>query len=566
MKQLGYITNNKTSALIDNGSIVWLPLPKYDSPSVFNKLLDEDGGEFTVKLDESINMYYLHPNVLKTESHDVEIIDLMPKGESGIIRFVETKKTLNITIKPLFNYGLYKPIIEERKRGYRFLNPQGNDCIAVISDKLKRTGYYEFEISPGESYIYLIYSPDSRYGPFNKGSSLTYDFKHAFKKSLNQWKFFFKDKKEKDELDKIYETSIWVLLSSIYSPTGAIVASPTTSLPEVEGGNRNWDYRFAWVRDSSIIAEALIDAGYIVEARRIINFFFGLVNFTSKPFLHPLYTIDGDYPPPEIQINWLSGYKNSKPVRVGNAAAMQIQLDIEGFFLNSVYKYYEATKDKVFIKENWEAIKYIAEWENKNWTLKDVGIWEDRGKPRHYIHSKVMMWVAMDRAERLAKEIGEEVEWDKDKLKEWILQNGVKNGYFVQHTETEDVDASLLTLPLYDFISEKEEIFLNTLREIEKNLVIKDVYVKRYKSDSLGEAKHPFALTTLWLARIYNKLGRNGEQIIRKVFMPPLYLAGEHIDIDRDEYTGNYPQEFVHAEAILAIREIRRNKNRYKTD
>lgn len=184
---------------------------------------------------------------------------------------------------------------------------------------MKRISRYEWEVQAGNTYIYLIYSSGERYGPFDKGKLLLYDFKHSFNKTLEFWKSTLNMKKKiTNELDIIYNTSIWVLLSLIYSPTGTVVASPTTSLPEVEEGNRNWDYRYACVMDSSIIAQALLRAGYVVEARRIINFFFGLVNFTSKPFLHPLYTIDGDNPPPEIEIPWISGYKNSSPVRIGN--------------------------------------------------------------------------------------------------------------------------------------------------------------------------------------------------------------------------------------------------------
>lgn len=206
---------------------------------------------------------------------------------------------------------------------------------------------------------------------------------------------------------------------------------------------------------------------------------------------------------------------------------MQIQLDIEGFFLNTVYEYYLMTKDKMFIRENWDIIRYIAEWEDKNWRLRDAGIWEDRGKLRHYTHSKVMMWVAMDRAEKLAKEINEKVTWNKNELREWIMENNVKEGYFVQHSETNEVDASLLTLPLYGFCSINDPVFLKTLKKIESDLVLNG-YVKRYRFDSLGEARYPFSLTTIWLARVYNMLGRDSSQIIKNVFKPLIFSGRAH--------------------------------------
>lgn len=149
-----------------------------------------------------------------------------------------------------------------------------------------------------------------------------------------------------------------------------------------------------------------------------------LVNFTAKPLLHPLYAVDGSDPPPEIEIPWLSGYMNSRPVRVGNAAASQIQLDIEGFLVDAIYKYYKYTSDRVFVEENWDKIKYIGDWVSKNWMLKDAGMWEDRGDPKHYTHSKVMMWVALDRIEKIMNVKIHE----KDEIKEWVMRNCVKDG------------------------------------------------------------------------------------------------------------------------------------------
>jgi GH15 family glucan-1,4-alpha-glucosidase len=228
-----------------------------------------------------------------------------------------------------------------------------------------------------------------------------------------------------DQLLEAYQTSVGILLGLLYNPTGAIVAAPTTSLPEVEGGSRNWDYRFAWVRDSSIVAEALISAGFSAEARRIIEFFSRMVSFTSKPFIYPLYSIDGSVPPKEEEIPWLSGYENSKPVRIGNAAAGQLQLDLEGFFLDAFFKYYEATGDENYIRSHLDVIEYIADWVSENWKLEDVGIWEERGVQGHYIHSKVMMWVALDRAGKLMNAIGKENPWKETRheIKEWVLQN-----------------------------------------------------------------------------------------------------------------------------------------------
>ncbi|MCY0850285.1 alpha,alpha-trehalase TreH1 [Sulfuracidifex metallicus] len=555
MKPLGFLSNGLTSALLNDGSVIWFPLPRYDSPSVFTKLLDSEGGEFLISPEEECNVEvkYVVGTVLSTtflcKGGKAEVIDLMPIGERALIRQVKTDIPLKVSIKPLFNYGLYKPAVEIEKDGIRFMNPLTRECLALIPN----TNLIQ---APGLT-LYLIYSSDSAYGPFSK-KMIKRTVNRSIRNTLNFWRS--KVPRPKNEIDLIKSTSISALLGSIFFPTGASIAAPTTSLPELEGSTRNWDYRFAWVRDSSMVSEALMAYGYIIEARRVLNFLLGSLNFSAKPFIHPLYTIDGGDPPPEESLMWLSGYASSKPVRVGNAAASQVQLDVEGFFVDAVYRYYQITKDKEFIKEKWNDLEYIHEWISKNWKMRDAGMWEDRGKPRHYTHSKVMMWVALDRLEKLGREIGKKVSGNsKNKLKEWIISNCIKSGYLVRHSESSEVDANLLTLPIYGFLDVKDTIFLNTLAMIERDL-LKDGFVKRYRKDFMGEATHPFALANVWLSRIYTRLGRYDEarQLLWNVLNPSkgIYLLGEHINEDRGEYSGNYPQMFVHAQLLLAIKEI----------
>ncbi|ARM75199.1 alpha,alpha-trehalase TreH1 [Acidianus manzaensis] len=569
MKPLGYISNQRTSALIDGTSIVWFPVPKFDSHSIFNKLLDEDGGEFKI-IPESeivkINQYYEYPLVLSTEVQTregkIKITDVLPLGETVIIRKIESEIPFTAFLKPVFNYALYRPIIDEKLN--RFINSKGRDCIAFLyqyKGDVKRVNSFSWNFTSGEGYLVVNYASDSKHGVASKiEKGLEVDFERPFEKTVSFWKSF--DFENTKIFPDLYKSSVYLLLSSIYSPSGASVAAPTTSLPEAEGGSRNWDYRFAWVRDSSLTAEALLDAGYIVEARRIINFLLSLVNFSTKPFYYPLYTIEGTIPPPERELKWLSGYKNSRPVRIGNAASTQIQLDIEGFFLSALYKYIEKTNDLVMLRDVYDKVEHIADWVSENWELKDAGIWEDRGDPQHYTHSKIMMWVALEKAGKLAEKLGFKDKWkdSREKLRSWIYGNCVYEGYFTRYAGSKDIDSAILSAPIYNFVEIKDPIFLNTLSKVENELVIDKYFVKRYKSDFMGEAKHPFLLTTLWLARVYIMLGEieKAREIIQNIdkLTGSLHLVGEHIDVEKGEFTGNYPQVFVHAELVMTIKEL----------
>ncbi len=554
MKPLGFISNGITSALINDGSIVWLSFPRFDSPSVFAKLLDEEGGEFSIFPHEEckVSYNYVLPNVMSTtfkcEKGRAEVIDLMPIGERSIVRKVVTEIPLRVKVKPVFNYGLYKAVVEKEADGTRFMNPLSRECLALIPGLE--------EVKPPGVTFYLTYSSATEYGPFRK-KQLGREVEKTIRITEDYWKRKISVKYERMSPA---EVSLMVLLGSIYSPTGASVAAPTTSLPEVEGGTRNWDYRFAWVRDSSMVSEALLSYGYIVESRRIINFLLGSMNFSSKPFLHPLYTVDGGDPPPETDIGWLSGFKGSKPVRVGNGAASQVQLDIEGFFIEAVYQYFRKTGDKEFLRENWSKLEYIHSWVSRNWKLKDAGMWEDRGAPQHYTHSKVMMWVVLDRIGKMGREVRKKVSnSSKERLYSWIMENCVRDGYFTRYAGSTEVDANLLTLPLYGFVDIKDRTFLNTLHKIEQDLV-QGKFVKRYRKDFLGEASHPFTLAGVWLSRVYARLDRRDEarDFLLSVLKPSLgtYLVGEHVDVDKMEYTGNYPQVFVHAQLLLALKEL----------
>ncbi|MCY0859399.1 MAG: glycoside hydrolase family 15 protein [Sulfolobaceae archaeon] len=580
VKSYGYISNQLTGALISSlGEVVWLPMPRYDSSPVFAKILDEEyGGELKILPNDEVvkgEMSYDVMNVLTLRlslrsGKTVKVTYLIPIGESALLAKIESDVEVRVIAKPTFEYGLYRPIVIYHRSALQYLNPVNDDCLALVYTEGKRGEDNSIVMQAGVNYIYLVYYKNFKHGLFSyKAESLRLNVKKAFENTVAYWK---EKEKRVDKVNtrfkKLLKSSYGILLGTIYSPTSAPVASPATSLPEIIGGKRNWDYRYAWIRDSSIIAEGLMDAGDVINARRILNFLLGLINFSSKPFLHPLYTIDGGDPPPEKEIRWLSGYKGSKPVRVGNQASEQIQLDVEGFFMSALWKYYEITHDKEFIKEVMPKIEYIANWEAENWRLKDASIWEERGVSRHYTHSKAMMWIAMKRAGDLMKEIGEEDIWEDSRreLRDWIFSNCVsKEGYLTRYAGSEEVDSALLSLPLYGFIDVRDEVFLKTLKKIEGELK-SGLFVKRYLSDFMGEAKHPFLLTSLWLGRVYVRLGRADEaiKILEELdrVSGDLGLLGEHYDVENEEFTGNFPQAFVHAQVISLISDISANSSK----
>ncbi|ACP39279.1 glycoside hydrolase 15-related [Sulfolobus islandicus M.14.25] len=573
-----FLSNGITSALIKNGSVEWLPLPKFDSSSIFTRILDEErGGYFSIRpADEKYDIIHedyventlILRTAFKSEKGKAEILDFLPLSLSGIIRIYESEIDLKVDIKPFFEYGLVTPAIIKARRGLIFRNPKSKEGIEIlIGGEYVPLDNTEFTLKKGKGYIYLLYSKDLRYGLFsNKGFVYSEPYE-ALNKAIKYWKGRLENAKKVNIYRDAYYRSLLVLLGLIYEPSGGIIAAPTTSLPEIIGGSRNWDYRYVWIRDASYSAEALIKAGLLVKARDIISFLTAMVDPSSKSFDHPLYTIDGTAPPAEEILDWLEGHKKSFPVRVGNAAYMQIQMDVEGAYMNALYEYYNTSKDSKYVNEIWWAIEAIAEWTKKSWKWKSTDLWEQRGVEEHFTHTKVMNWVALDRASKLAKELGyknEAEEWISiaEEIRKDVLDNGYseKLGYFTRYYGSDSVDSALLTLPLYDFIDAKDPRFLKTHEKIEKDLMISDGFLLRYKDDFMGSAKHPFTLVSTWLTRVYIRLGEIGKakKVIEKLIScsTSSLLLAEHLDQNTCEPRGNFPQAFPHAGLVMAIVEL----------
>jgi GH15 family glucan-1,4-alpha-glucosidase len=576
-----FLSNGLTAALENEGSIDWFPCPRFDSPSIFSKILDKNGGSFTIKpiVEYLYKKEYIgYSLILKSEfkvkdGKKLQLIDFLPLSLPAIIRIYDSEIPFYTEVNPMFEYSLIKPGVQFLESGIIFTNPRSKEGVEVLLN-----GSYTFEdnkiiFSPGKGFLYLLYSKDLRYGLFSKKGFVYSRPYEALDKALRYWDAQISKAKKIQISQKEYYRSLTVILGLTYNPSGGVIASPTTSLPEIVGKERNWDYRYVWVRDASYSSEALIRAGLYIRGRDILSFLTSMIDPSSKSFDHPFYSIDGTAPPAEEELTWLEGYRHSKPVRIGNGAYMQVQSDIEGAYMHALYTYYKETNDEGFIKDVWWAVEAIANWIKNSWKDKSTDIWEQRGIYEHFVHTKVMDWVAMDRASKLAELLGFENDWKEvaNEIKEDVLTNGYseKTKSFVRYYGSEEVDAALLTLPLYNFIDANDPKFISTLERIEKELSVSKGLLLRYKDDFLGEVTNPFTLVSTWLARVYIRLGKidYAKDIINTLIecSTDLGLIAEHYERNTCNPMGNFPHLFPHSGLILALIELEEINNGVKS-
>jgi GH15 family glucan-1,4-alpha-glucosidase len=351
-------------------------------------------------------------------------------------------------------------------------------------------------------------------------------------------------------------SSLVVLKGLTYAPTGGLVAAPTASLPESLGGPRNWDYRFCWLRDATFTLRALLDAGFTDEAASWCQWLLRAIAGDPAD-LQIMYGVGGERRLTELELGWLPGYAGSTPVRIGNAATEQFQLDVFGEVFDTLY---EGTRAGIgYSEDSWAMQRVLLDFLESAWTEPDEGIWEVRGPRQHFTHSKVMAWVAADRALRSSKEFdwdGPTDEWRalRDSIKRDVLDNGVDDrGVFVQHYGSSELDASLLMIPLVGFLPADDDRVVNTVAAIERELLV-DGFVLRYRTredlDGLPPGEGAFLLTTFWLADVYVQMGRVAEA--REVFERLLALRND-VGLLAEEYEpssgrmlGNFPQAFSH--------------------
>ncbi len=576
-KDIGFISNQLTSSLIDkNGNVLWLCFPRFDSDPFIAYLLDENnGGVFRIspKAQFSSLHKYTAPNVLhtnfKTSEGSADINDFLIPGKTIFMRDINSEITLQLNFNPLFGFHTMNFNYSENNGKMMFDSKNGKGRLVLeIVGEFKKTADFTWEIEKGLTQVILSYYPSAEIYELEGKNISSSNLSKAIDSTIDYWGAYAERIKlslsgtDLEEFDPLLRSSIFTILGLTYSPTGSIIAAPTASLPEDPGGNRNWDYRYVWVRDSAIMASTLCRLDFYMEGRRALEFLFSMIDYSGKP-LYNLYKVDGTEIYGERYIDSLNGFMNSKPVRVGNRATNQIQLDIEGEFLYAVNGYFESTHDKDFIQNHSRAIEYIADWLSDNWQLADSGIWE-KPEDHEYAHSKVMIWVALENAGKLISALGGIDRWKetRDEIKKWIMSNCVKEGYFVTFPKSNEVDSTVLAFPIYGFVDVNDPVFLKTLKVVEKTLFVKG-FVYRYNFDSIGKANHAFVLCSMWLASVYSRLKRKNDalQLLKNVksIVGSNNLIGEDIDVHNKVFTGNFPQGFVHATFINSIIDILSN-------
>ena len=584
----GAIFNNRTSALIGaDGTIDWACLPDFNSDPVFNSILDyKKGGYFILKplCDARINQYYEEfTNILITEfirdgSIILRLTDFMPTSGFSTINFPEIHRfveamddvKLKIYFKPSFKYGNETPDVEKNKNGYLF---HGSEKSIAISTNFKlymdKNMVYNngIELKKG-SYQWLVISTGINH--LNRVDE--YKSYERLEEARNYWKNWSGNIDYHGLYHKYVLRSALTLKGLFYDPTGMMVAAPTSSLPESIGGERNWDYRFTWVRDTSYVIEALSLIGLNNEATKFLYDLMDRIYKDKK--LRTIYSIDNSETLNEEIIDY-SGYMDSRPVRMGNKAANQLQLDQYGSIVNAIYKFNLA--GGMVTIQLWDFIMGILNTLKLIWDNPDSSIWEFRSEPRQYVYSKIISWTAFHRAIIMGKKLGYSGpyrEWRniENEIKNDILKKGYNNkiNSFTQYYGSTNVDASLLRIPLTDFLPSNDYRIRGTVKKIEEDLMYDNYLFKRYNGDDgIKGNDNAFLLLSFWYVEDLIKMNRtkDAKNVLESVLnlSNHLMLFSEEVDLNTHDLLGNFPQAITHLGVIRAIVKLNDKLNKYNT-
>jgi GH15 family glucan-1,4-alpha-glucosidase len=581
----GIIGDLHTVALVGaNGTIDWYCCPAFDSPSVFAAILDKEKGGFyrIAPIDEdwtSRQLYFPDTNVLITRFFTASGVGeqqaFMPIARSGaerhrhrlIRRIVCVRGALRfgLVMQPRFNYGRDRHETHQHEHGVVFesddlcLALQATTPIACDDEGV----HSEFKLEAGQSVTFVLEQVDRGYVPRRYEEAET---REAYERTIEFWRKWLAQSRYRGRWREMVHRSALTLKLLTYQPTGAIVAAPTTSLPEVLGGERNWDYRYTWIRDAAFSLYGLLRLGFTEEAGAFMSWltdcFREGMDQSGDP-LQTMYGIDGRRELPEEMLDHFEGYRGSSPVRIGNEAADQLQLDIYGELIDSVYLFNKYGRP--IFHEAWEDLRRIVEWVCVNWDQADEGIWETRGGRKDFTFSRLMCWVAVERAIRMARQRGLPADlprWMKhrDEIYEQIMERGwnEERGAFVQYYGSDLLDASLLLMPLVKFIAPTDPRWLCTLDAIGEELV-SDSLVHRYNprafKDGLEGDEGTFSICSFWYVEALTRAERvdDARLAFEKMLTYANHLGLYSEEIGRSgELLGNFPQAFTHLALISA--------------
>ena len=569
----GVIGNCRTAALIsETGNIEWLCFPEFDSPSIFAALLDrKNGGNFGFQVSNkySISQSYVpHTNILSTrfssEEGEFVVVDFMPcdhsqnkdehYGPEEFYRYIIRIKghpRFKIDYNPAPDYARGKVIYNMTPQYIETYSSQNNKDRQYLYSSLPLETILNHQEIILEKDEFLLLSYNEKVIPVNIERE-----KLEYCRTLVYWLNWINRTKKYSIYNDIIERSLLILkLMSYYN--GAVLAALTTSLPEAIGEVRNWDYRFCWLRDASMSIETLFQIGHPDAARRFMKFIQSTFVAKHESF-QIMYGIRGERKLTEIILDHLSGYKNSKPVRIGNDAYHQRQNDSFGYLMDLIYQYYQlmpGTLDE--IEDIWEMVKSIIAIVIEDWHKPDKGIWEIRGKEQHFVSSKVMCWVALDRASRIAIMLDKysySERWKKeaDKIKSDVLKYGWKEEIqsFSQTYENLYLDSSLLLMEPYGFLQADDIRYHKTVKAVKKALFHKGLMYRYNNEDDFGLPSSAFTICTFWLIRALYVIGEKEEArcLFNEVlsYSNHLGLFSEDINFDTKEQLGNFPQAYSH--------------------
>ncbi|WP_162055520.1 glycoside hydrolase family 15 protein [Pontibacter pamirensis] len=587
IENYGVIGDLNTVALVGlNGSIDFMCFPDFDSPSIFASLLDEHkGGSFSIQPTENgvknRQLYLPDTNVLLTrflsDRGIGEVTDFMPveelyQGKELIRRVTCVHGDLDFRMHcgPRFNYARSPHVTEQLNPNEVIFLSEGPDSTLI---RLKSTVPLHMEegdavatfcLKTGEKADFILEFIDHSTPP---GIDLEEFVTQSLYDTINYWKDWVAQSSYKGRWLEVVNRSALVLKLLTSHRYGSIVAAPTFGLPEEISGVRNWDYRYTWIRDASFTVYALLRLGHTKEAKAFVDWVDRQCDDVgSAGYLRLMYSLDGKKDLQEIELNHLEGYLGSRPVRIGNGAYDQIQLDIYGELLDSVYLY-DKYVDRISFAL-WNDLRQQVEWVCDNWHREDEGIWEVRGGKKHFLYSRMMCWVAIDRAMKIAANHSYPLppRWQEERDKIFF---SIHNEFwderlqsFVQYKGADTVDASILLMPIIRFIGPKDPRWLSTLKRIEDELV-SDALVFRYRIDEafdgLSGGEGTFSMCTFWYVEC---LAKSGQVDKARLYFEKMLGYANHLGLYAEqlglkgEHLGNFPQAFTHLGLISAALSI----------